>query len=60
MKPRTGKPTDPIMKFFTPELYLRFNSPDDQVADRADVDGEAAIRAIVATLIVWPIRCRSR
>ena len=33
------------MKFFTPELYLRFNSPDDQVADRANEDWESAIRA---------------
>ena len=24
------------MKFFTPELYLQFNSPDEDEADRAD------------------------
>ena len=24
------------MKFFTPELYLQYNSDDDAVADRAD------------------------
>lgn len=33
------------MKFFTPQLYLQFNSPDDQEADRADQAWEAAIQA---------------
>lgn len=37
--------SDGKMKFFTPELYLRFNSPDDEVADRANQDWEAAIEA---------------
>lgn len=32
------------MKFFTPDLYLRFNSPDDAEADRADAEWEDAIR----------------
>ncbi len=32
------------MKFFTPELFIKFNSPDDEVADRADENWEAAIR----------------
>ena len=32
------------MKFFTPKLFLQFNSADDEVADRADADWEAAIR----------------
>ena len=32
------------MKFFTPELYLRSNSPDDVVADQADQAWEEAIR----------------
>jgi hypothetical protein len=36
--------TDQVMKFFTQELFIRFNSPDDEVADRADEDWEAAIR----------------
>jgi len=31
------------MKFFTPELFVRFNSADD-VGDRADEEWEAAIR----------------
>ena len=30
------------MKFFTPELYIRFNSPDDKVADRANEAWEKA------------------
>jgi len=33
------------MKFFTPQLYLQFNSPDDQEANRADQAWEAAIQA---------------
>ena len=32
------------MKFFTPELLIRFNSSDDAMADRADEDWETAIR----------------
>jgi hypothetical protein len=32
------------MRFFTPELFIRFNSDDDKVADRADEDWESAIR----------------
>lgn len=31
------------MKFFTPELYERFNSDDAQVADRADAEWEEAL-----------------
>jgi hypothetical protein len=33
------------MKFFTPELYLQFNSDDDKVADRADALWEKALAA---------------
>src|SRR5271165_3957990 len=44
MKPQTEKRSEPVMKFFTPELFIKFNSPDDVVADRADEDWEAAIR----------------
>jgi hypothetical protein len=32
------------MKYFTPDLYLKFNSDDSQVADRADKDWERAIQ----------------
>jgi hypothetical protein len=31
------------MKFFTPELYLQFNSPDEDEADRADQAWEEAL-----------------
>jgi hypothetical protein len=30
------------MRFFTPELYVRFNSPDDKVADKAYQEWEKA------------------
>jgi hypothetical protein len=33
-----------MMRFFTPDLYRRFNSPNDEVADRANDDWEAAIK----------------
>jgi hypothetical protein len=38
------------MKFFTPELYLRFNSADDAEADRADADWETALQEYQAHL----------
>jgi hypothetical protein len=38
------------MRFFTRELYLRFNSPDDAIADRADADWEEAVSAYHAHL----------
>jgi hypothetical protein len=31
------------MKFFTPELYLRFNSPDRSTAEQAEEDWEKAL-----------------
>lgn len=45
MKPNIEKPVEPVMKFFTPELLGRFNSTDDAVADRADDEWEAAVKA---------------
>ena len=33
------------MKFFTPECYVRFNSTDASVANRADADWERALAA---------------
>ncbi|WP_435008311.1 hypothetical protein P12x_005555 [Tundrisphaera lichenicola] len=50
MRRRTGEPSDPVMKFFTPELYLRFNSSDDREADLADQAWEDSIRAYRASL----------
>lgn len=32
------------MRFFTPELYVRFNSSDDSIADRANDEWEDALR----------------
>ena len=45
MRLQTEKPSEQVMKFFTPELFIRFNSTDDEKADRADEDWEAAIGA---------------
>jgi hypothetical protein len=45
VKPQTEKQSEPVMKFFTPDLYMRFNSSDDEVADRADEEWESAISA---------------
>jgi hypothetical protein len=33
------------MRFFTPELFLRYNSDLDEVADAADAEWEAALKA---------------
>jgi hypothetical protein len=44
MKPQTEKPAEPVMRFFTPDLYIRFNSTNDEEADRADEAWETAIR----------------
>ena len=43
MKHRTEKRFDTGMKFFTPELYLLFNSVDDNEADQADELWEKAL-----------------
>lgn len=45
MKLRIEKPNEQVMRFFTPELYIRFNSPDDAVANQADEDWESALKA---------------
>jgi hypothetical protein len=45
MKRQIEKPPEQVMKFFTPELFIKFNSSDDEEADRADEEWEAAIRA---------------
>jgi hypothetical protein len=45
MKPLIEKPFDQVMKFFTPELFVRFNSADDEEADCANEEWEAAILA---------------
>jgi hypothetical protein len=42
-----------MMKFFTPELYLRYNSPDDSIADLADEEWERAIRGYKDHLVKY-------
>ena len=36
--------SEPIMRFFTPELYTQFNSSDDGVADHANEAWENALQ----------------
>jgi len=43
MKPLTAKQSEIAMRFFTPDLYLRFNSNDDEIADQANDEWEKAI-----------------
>lgn len=43
MKPPTAGPDEPLMRFFTPELFERFNSPDNSVADLANEEWEASL-----------------
>ncbi|WP_165223900.1 hypothetical protein [Aquisphaera insulae] len=45
MRPQTEKPADQVMRFFTPDLFVRFNSSDDATADQANDEWETAIRA---------------
>jgi len=45
MKHLIEKPSDRIMKYFTPQLYQRFNSSNDEDADRANEEWEEAILA---------------
>jgi hypothetical protein len=45
MKHPSVKRSEPQMRFFTPELYLRFNSKDEDVADRANEEWETALEA---------------
>src|SRR6266403_539801 len=50
MKRQIEKPSDHPMRFFTPELYVRFNSPDENEADRANEEWDAAIDRYTAHL----------
>jgi hypothetical protein len=45
MKRRTEKPSENVMRFFTPELYRQFNSANDAEADLASTAWESAIQA---------------
>jgi hypothetical protein len=44
------------MKFFTPDAYMRYNSPDNEVADRAEADWERAIEDYNQHLAALPLR----
>ena len=44
MRPQIEKLSDAVMRFFTPELYMRFNSSNDEEADRANQAWEEAIQ----------------
>jgi hypothetical protein len=43
MKHQIDMPSKQVMRYFTPELYLQFNSENDEVADRADAAWEKAV-----------------
>jgi hypothetical protein len=43
MKRPTDAPFKQPMRFFTPDLYLRFNSPGDEIANEADEAWEEAL-----------------
>jgi hypothetical protein len=45
MKHKTAKLSEPGMRFFTPDLYLRFNSSKDEVANCANAEWDEAIEA---------------
>jgi hypothetical protein len=44
MKRRTDMPSEQIMRFFTPELYIQFNSSDDEIANLANEAWEQALQ----------------
>lgn len=49
-----------VMRFFTPELYMAFNSTSDEEADRADDAWEAAIKAYRRHLVALGDRMPSQ
>ena len=48
------------MQFFTPELYVRFNSPDDEVADAAYQEWEQATEQYARHLETFRARASSQ
>ncbi len=44
MRHPTAMLSEGIMRFFSPELYIRFNSSDDEVADLANEEWEKALQ----------------
>jgi hypothetical protein len=60
MRLPTEKRSERRMRFFTPSLYLRYNSDDDTIADRADARWEKAIRAYKKHLERFSARMNER
>ena len=60
MKLRTERRSERSMKFFKPRLYLRYNSEDNAIADRADAEWERAIRAYRKHLSTFSDRMNGR
>ena len=56
-KPRSGKPPMPDyeMKFFTPDLYMRYNSLDEKISAEADAEWEQAIENYQRHLHAMPL-----
>jgi hypothetical protein len=44
MKHPSDMPSEQVMRFFTPQLYVQFNSSDDKVADAASEAWEKALQ----------------
>ena len=44
MRPPIEKPSDTGMRYFTPDLYVRFNSSNEEEANRADEAWEEALQ----------------
>ncbi len=60
MKPQTEKPSDQVMSFFTPKLFIEFNPSDTEVTNRADEDWEVAIQKYRSHWMDCGIRCQPR
>lgn len=55
MKHQIEKPVEPVMRFFTPARFIRFNSPDDDIADRANQEWETVLAEYREHLDqIWP------
>jgi hypothetical protein len=55
MKHPTEKPSEHVMRFFTPEKFVRFNSSDEKQADRANEEWETALLQYRQHLNrIWP------
>lgn len=48
--------SDHQMKFFTADLYIRYNSPDDDIADQAEAEWEREVEEYNKHLTTLPLR----